>query len=197
VLFDLDNTLVDTDSLTRQTLIDCGAAGVESMAVGQLRSCSPAALLVSLSSSAGRRDFERHLLARIGAGVELLDAQARQVLDTLVLRKVLLGIVTSRPKAVAQALLRSCKLKRFFESCLVTYGSCGARKPHPGPLITALRMLGHPCEGAIYVGDSQADAQASRSAGVHFGYAGWARPCGEPPHADLFLKNMSDLLQYT
>jgi len=44
----------------------------------------------------------------------------------------------------------------------------GARKPDPAGIICALEYLGVPAERAVFVGDSQADADAAAAAGVRF-----------------------------
>lgn len=46
-------------------------------------------------------------------------------------------------------------------------------KPNPEPLLECIKRLGIRIEDALYVGDALSDYQASKSAGMDFGYAKW------------------------
>lgn len=46
-------------------------------------------------------------------------------------------------------------------------------KPHPEPILTALKRLGLEPGEALYVGDARSDLEAARNAGVDFGFAAW------------------------
>ena len=74
--------------------------------------------------------------------------------------------------------------------------TCRERKPHPEPLLHALRTLGVPTEAALMVGDSSNDVDAARAAGVPvvvvpYGYNG-----GEDPrllNADAHVSGLAEL----
>lgn len=50
--------------------------------------------------------------------------------------------------------------------------SVPTRKPHPEPLLTTIERLNSTPERALFVGDSERDAEAAERAGVAFRYAG-------------------------
>jgi phosphoglycolate phosphatase len=52
------------------------------------------------------------------------------------------------------------------------------RKPHPAPLLHALRALGASPGDAVYVGDSEVDLEAAANAGLPFLCVGWGRAAG-------------------
>lgn len=83
------------------------------------------------------------------------------------------GIVTnkasrfSRPLCTALGLAPPC-------DTLVSGDSTPHTKPHPAPLLAALRQLGAEPDQAVYVGDDLRDMQAARAAGM----SGWAAAWG-------------------
>jgi putative hydrolase of the HAD superfamily len=51
---------------------------------------------------------------------------------------------------------------------IVTSAEAGAAKPDPRPFLAALEQLGVASERALHVGDSAADEEGARAAGMHF-----------------------------
>lgn len=93
-----------------------------------------------------------------------------------------MAVVTNKPTEAAAAILDRLALAPFFE-VLIGGGSTAFLKPHPAPVLAALRSLGTAPERAIFIGDSENDVGAARAAGMaviclSFGY----RHC---PAADL------------
>jgi pyrophosphatase PpaX len=69
-------------------------------------------------------------------------------------------------------------------------------KPHPEPVELALRWLGEPAEGALYVGDSVHDMESGRAAGVKTAAVLWGPfDRGQLTHTepDFWLETPSDL----
>ncbi|WGW02984.1 phosphoglycolate phosphatase [Tropicibacter oceani] len=75
-----------------------------------------------------------------------------------------LGICTNKPEAPAHDILRLTGLGPF--DCVVGGDSLPQRKPDPAPLHAALAALGQ--GPAVYVGDSEVDAETAHRAGVPF-----------------------------
>jgi pyrophosphatase PpaX len=73
-----------------------------------------------------------------------------------------LGIVTSR---ITTEVLEFFKIRKYF-SAEVTYGDVKNRKPHPEPILLALKRLRVRPEEALYIGDNLSDFQAGKAAGV-------------------------------
>jgi pyrophosphatase PpaX len=200
VLFDLDNTLIDTAPLVREALACCGCAGAAALSESDLRCTSPHELLARLDRPEATKEYWRHYKKLVRHKVNLMDPDAAAVLGQLQTRQVRLGLVTSSIKEVVNSALAKCGLSAFFSRCLVTYGTCPRRKPHPDPINCALRLLEHGADETIYIGDSENDALACRNAGVHFGLAAWAFP--EKPRIACrvpmtVLRRLSDMLAYT
>lgn len=74
-----------------------------------------------------------------------------------------LGICTNKPVAAARSVLRHFRLDSHF-TALVGGDSLPVRKPDPAPLAAAISALGG--GPALFVGDSEVDAQTARAAGV-------------------------------
>lgn len=76
-----------------------------------------------------------------------------------------LGICTNKPIAPTHAVLAHLGLDRYFES---VFGgdSLAVRKPDPAPLVATLEGLGS--GPALYIGDSEVDAETAAAAGVPF-----------------------------
>lgn len=78
-----------------------------------------------------------------------------------------MAVCTNKPQDASQAILDQLGLARFFD-VVVGGGSTPNLKPHPEPVLAALRGLGVEARDAVFVGDSENDAGAARAAGVRF-----------------------------
>ncbi|RVV99246.1 phosphoglycolate phosphatase [Mesobaculum littorinae] len=88
-----------------------------------------------------------------------------------------LGLCTNKPEAAARALLEARGLSDAFD--LVLGGdSLAQRKPDPEPLRTAVARLGG--GPALYVGDSEIDAETAQGAGIPFVFHTGGYPLGDP-----------------
>jgi phosphoglycolate phosphatase len=76
-----------------------------------------------------------------------------------------LGLCTNKPLGPTRAVLRRLGLERFF-AVIVAGDSLAERKPHPAPLWAAVRDLGG--GPAVFVGDSEVDAETAMAADVPF-----------------------------
>lgn len=72
-----------------------------------------------------------------------------------------LGICTNKPEGPARAVLRHFGLDRLFP-VVIGGDSLPTRKPDPAPLLAAIQSLG--AGPALFVGDSEVDAETARSA---------------------------------
>ena len=95
-------------------------------------------------------------------------------------RGVSLAIVTSKHREGALRGMELCGLLEHFP-VIVTPEDVSNAKPHPEPVLTALRDLGVEARAALFVGDSPHDIAAGRAAGVRTGGAAW----GPFPRATL------------
>lgn len=69
-------------------------------------------------------------------------------------------------------------------------------KPNPEPLLECIKRLNIEVSEAIYIGDALSDYQASRNAGMDFGYAKWGSVSSEGiDHPDYTFETPLDLLK--
>lgn len=74
-----------------------------------------------------------------------------------------LAICTNKPEGPARAVLRHFGLADLFE-VMIGGDTLATRKPDPAPLLAAVRLLGP--GAALFVGDSEVDAEIARAAHV-------------------------------
>ncbi len=174
VLFDLDGTLFDTD--------DVWLDGLLSRLGGAQRFRRPgrwlltwgerlaSGLLAALDSVDLDDDVDR-LAARLLAGRRprpaggyRLVAGVIEMLDRLAARYPL-GVVTTRSRRGAQAMLADAALTRYFQA-LVARDDTQRIKPHPEPVQHAAAQLGLSLAGCLMVGDTTADVLSAKAAGA-------------------------------
>ena len=124
-------------------------------------------------------------------------AGALETLDALLTRGYRLAIVTSRHRESTLRGIDLCGLTdRFTE--IITPEDVVSPKPHPEPVLHALRRLGVAADEAVFVGDSPHDMAAGREAGTETAAALWgpfpldALRAERPTH---LLHHPSDVLE--
>lgn len=80
-------------------------------------------------------------------------------------RSFLVALVTSGDRQRVVRQLRKFRLRTFFPVCICSEDA-PQRKPHPAPLLAALRCLNMDATECVYVGDTPEDVEMSRRAGV-------------------------------
>ena len=189
IVFDLDGTLVDTaPDLTVTLNILLAREGVAPLAIETARPMigRGARVLIArgfeaagvpLADAALSALFERfidHYRAHIADQSRPFPG-AVAALDDLRAAGATLAVCTNKPTDLSVALLKALGLDGYFVA-VVGPDAAGAAKPDPRHLIAAIE---HACgrrDFAVMVGDSAADADAARAAGVglvlvSFGYS--------------------------
>ncbi|MFA7430975.1 MAG: phosphoglycolate phosphatase [Rhodospirillaceae bacterium] len=117
-----------------------------------------------------------------------------QALDQLQSAGHRMAVCTNKPEGAARAILDQLDLSRFFDA-VIGGGSTPHLKPHPEPVLAALRLMNAAPTEAIFVGDSENDVGAARAAGLRvvclsFGY----RHCAvEDLGGDILIDHYRDL----
>jgi HAD superfamily hydrolase (TIGR01549 family) len=93
-----------------------------------------------------------------------LMAATRKVLAQLTKRHQL-GLVSSGDRDRVNRQLRQFRLTRVFRA-RVLGGDTVEKKPHPAPLLKALREMKAEARDCVYVGDTPEDVEMARAAGV-------------------------------
>ncbi|MFD1794671.1 phosphoglycolate phosphatase [Paracoccus aurantiacus] len=175
VVFDLDGTLIDSAPDIHATAnAVLTAEGLGRFDLARVRSFighGVPHLVDSMLAAHGISDPVRaermtaHVISRYEDAV-LLTRPYPNVTATLdILREAghRLAVCTNKPAAPARAVLRHLALDEYFE--LVLGGDSGLpRKPDPAPLIEVVRQMGG--GPAVYVGDSEVDAETAEAAGL-------------------------------
>ena len=91
------------------------------------------------------------------------EKKARKVLK-LLSKNYLLGVVTGRLNA---DILKHFKIRNYFKT-VITFKDYSLPKPHPEPLLLALKNLNVKPENSVYIGDSELDQKAAKAVGVKF-----------------------------
>lgn len=210
LIFDLDGTLIDSAP-------DIHAAANRLMAELSL----PAFDLTTITSYIGNgipKLVERCLAAAGEAGhvVDLDHAIARfkafyaeepalrtrpypgvvEALATLTGAGCLLGVVTNKSEDLSRAALADLDLARHFD-VVIAGDTLATKKPDPEGLLLAIDKLGSSRTDALYIGDSEVDAETAANAHMRFAlFTGGYRksPVGALKHWIAF-DDMRDMLK--
>jgi phosphoglycolate phosphatase len=111
---------------------------------------------------------------------------------------VLWGIVTNKMARFTDPLVHALGLAKR-AACVVSGDTTPHAKPHPAPLLHALRSARRTGEESLYVGDDLRDVQAGRAAGLRtvaaaYGYLGESDPI-EQWGADHIIHAPDELLR--
>lgn len=209
VLFDLDGTLLDTAN-------DLGAAlnhvlklnNIEQVSKERFRPIASdgAAGLLNLGFQEKIKDYDMSELRKTFlnyyenniATETCLYPGIKELLSVLDKKNIPWGIVTNKPEYLTLKLLpRYCE----FNTCKVVVGgdSLPERKPHPLPILHALKALNIEAKDCLYVGDAPRDIEAGKAAKMPTAIAGWGyildhSVCNDW-HADIFALEVEKLTQ--
>ena len=203
IIFDLDGTLVDSARDLRDAVnVLLEEEGLRPIGLAEAKSMigDGAAKLVERAVSATGGDLSR-LPALVARFLQIYEANAAchteaypGVVETLAGLRGLglpLAVVTNKPYAATIDILEALGLRIYFDA-VVGGDSLPERKPHPAPILAALKQLGVVPEAALMVGDNYHDVQAARAAGVRafavtYGYS-------HKPHAELGADRLIDAM---
>lgn len=197
IVFDLDGTLIDSapdiHGIANAVLAE---EGLEPISLEQTRAFIGNGAQVFISRLRAARDIPdseqtrlyEGFVGRYDTAVTLTRPYAHvpQTLSHLVEQGHRLGICTNKPIRPTHAVLQHLGLDQFFET-IWGGDSLLVHKPDPAPLFAAFEALGS--GPALYVGDSEVDAETAQRADVPFllfteGYR--KRPVEEMPHHQHF-----------
>lgn len=179
VVFDLDGTLIDSvgdisdvlnhvlverglkplDEPTVATMVGGGARLLIERALARLEVERTEPVVAELHER-----FEARYL-KIGGGRSDVYPGGRELIAELRQQGILLAICTNKPEAVAIGVVEALSLRDDFP---VVIGETPARprKPHPAMVEAALSALGVGSADAVMIGDTPADIDGAKAAGV-------------------------------
>ncbi|MGL4449851.1 MAG: HAD family hydrolase [Sarcina sp.] len=126
-------------------------------------------------------------------GAKLYDG-VKDVIEKLYEEGVILCIASSKTREQYKIDFEKTGLHKYMTNVVLAEDTEN-HKPHPEPLLKALKNLNINANEAIYVGDTIADFKASNLAGVDFALAVWGASEVEGIKAKYNLKIPKELLQ--
>jgi len=180
VLFDLDGTIVDTNELiinsfmhalkqnalaplTREQIIPHMGTTLQQ----QMRTFSGLEDVTELELSYRSYNYEHH--------DSLIQSfpNVNETLEELRRRGIKMGIVTTKIRPTTLKALEMFDLLQYMDT-IVTVNDVIEPKPHPEPVLTAVRNLGVDLRKTLMVGDSAVDIQSAKAAGVYAAAVAWS-----------------------
>lgn len=208
VLFDLDGTLIDSAPDLGMAADEMRVArGLSSLPLSSYRASAGAGargmLRVAFDMGAEHPDYE-------ALRAEFLDTYARRMtrlthlfagveplIQALRDRGLRWGVVTNKARRFTEPLTAALPLFASAES-IVSGDSTPHAKPHPEPVLHALRQMRADPACSLYVGDDERDMLAGRAAGVGtvaaaYGYLGTGADMARWP-VDAVIRHPLQLL---
>jgi phosphoglycolate phosphatase len=188
VIFDLDGTLVDSAASIARALtrvrVTRGGAPVQAQQIRPWISVGARDMVQQvLGTYAADPDADlqafRAIYSQDIASESELYPGVRDVLARLAGDGRRLAICTNKPQPLAERLLAVLSLDDLFH--VVIGGAEGRQpKPHPEMLHLTAQRLGIEARDAVYVGDSETDAEAAARAGLPLIFAEYGYAIGDP-----------------
>ena len=175
-VFDLDGTLIDSapalNHAVNGMLADLGRAPLDLARTTAFIGNGVAKLVErALAATGGGAPGARALFdaryAATPAALTTVFPGVAEALAALRARGLRLGVCTNKPQGPAEKVLAETGLAEFFDAT-VGGREGAALKPDPAPLRLCLESLGADPAAALFVGDSEIDAETARAAGVRF-----------------------------
>ncbi|MEK4263510.1 pyrophosphatase PpaX [Paenibacillus sp. FSL L8-0499] len=121
----------------------------------------------------------------------------KETIEELSRRGIKLGIVTTKIRPTTIKTLERFDLHKYMDT-IVTVNDVTEPKPHPEPVLTAVKNLGVDPRKTLMIGDSAVDIQSAKAAGVYAVGVSWSLK-GEDTlrkyDPDFIIHNMKDIIE--
>ena len=179
VVFDIDGTLVDTEAAFQLSLQETAEQLLgRSPSMAELNytfSMTTEAALAALGFPdvpSAHKVWEKKCMEKLGM-MRVYDG-IPQLLDALLLRGYVLGIVSSSTRREFQMVFGPLGLEDCFGRVVLAEDT-KEHKPHPEPLLYYLKATGAKANEVLFVGDSAGDMFCAKAAGTAGALACWCR----------------------
>jgi phosphoglycolate phosphatase len=206
-VFDLDGTLVDSAEDLRAALnVLMSELGLRSIEPSEVKGMIGDGVLklVERGLEAANGDAARKdaLLPRFmeiyqegAAASTVAYPEVVETLTELRRRDFKMALVTNKPVAATRKILEALSLAPFFP-VVIGGDTLPFRKPHPAPLLEAIRQLGVKPARAVMVGDNIHDIEAAHAAGMSSVVVSYGYHHGPPSefNANYLVDSFGELL---
>lgn len=201
VLFDVDGTILDTESVIikslQQTLKETKNLTIPTHELEYVLGIPGKVALKKFTSStsdlAYLHEFWAKKIKQFSDEVTVF-AGVKKALKQLLQMKKTTGIITSKTTQQMEDEFDRFELNQYF-NVFITASDTQRHKPDPEPMELALSELGIQPAEAIYVGDAVSDMDSAQNAGIKFAVANWgAKSHTEFAQADFILETPVDLI---
>lgn len=206
LIFDLDGTLVDSAPQITESL-NYALARINRPPLDQAEVISmigdgvPTLTARAFAATGGRNPEEEagvitefhHHYQRTGHTSKAYP-RVMDTLETLYREKYCLGLCTNKSMAGTELVLKTLGITALF-NVVIAGDTLPIRKPHPEPLLEAIRQLGYEASQAVYIGDGPVDVATAKAAHVRMVAVSYGYPRMPPENlgADHLISNMADL----
>lgn len=202
ILFDLDGTLIDTNELINESFYHTfNAYGLEFTHDEVLAFNGP-----PLKETFEKIDLEKaeamiatyraHNLAHHDDYVKIFP-HVKETLKLLKDKGIKLGIVTTKMRKTAIRGMKLTGIYSYFDT-IIAINDVTHAKPHPEPVLNAMKALNADSESTLMVGDNSHDIESGHNAGVLTAGVAWSLKGEEvlkTYQPTYLLQDMRDLLK--
>ena len=187
LICDLDGTLIDSfPGIAEAVRMACSTVGIEPALPidASLVGVPLDAMLAAVSGPLDAAECQRFRTAFVDAydgGACMLSEPfdgVDQMLESVRQHGHDLALATNKRLVPTRTILRARGWDRFFEITETTDSLPGQARTKTQMLVALRAIIGRDPQGTAYLGDTEADLQAARAAGVRFILAGWGYGAG-------------------
>jgi phosphoglycolate phosphatase len=172
ILFDFDDTLVDTRASKIPAIVDyCRLVHSVEVSSEQVTRNWGIPFMQMMRELTGSQEIHTARYLEISAKYPLVPFPESQSVLAKLAAKWPIGIVTSVARPVLLHSIDALRWNQQWFSVLIAEGDVAVHKPDPGvfePAFHALQLTDECRERVVYVGDSVSDGKAAISAGMRF-----------------------------
>jgi phosphoglycolate phosphatase len=104
-----------------------------------------------------------------------------------------MAVVSNKPYSLTLGVLDGLDLRKHFD-CVIGGDSLPQKKPHPEPVLEALRRLGATASNSIMIGDNHTDLRAGHAAGTALCFCAYGAGHSDELAYDYRVDHSSELL---
>ncbi len=178
ILFDLDGTLIDTNELIQESFKHTFSQYGYSFTDREILQFNGPPLTHTFSALNPElvddmiATYREHNLAHHNDYVKAFP-HVQEVLQALSNNGMKMGIVSAKMRPGVELGLEVTGIRGFFDA-IITIDDVHHPKPHPEPVLKAMKHIGGMAETTLMVGDNYHDIESGKNAGVKTAAVAWS-----------------------